>query len=98
MSAPSLSQPKRLHRMNRFEDLGPFPGGRLHGSNDQCDGRNLVHLLALRPCGRQVFRWFSRNQELVGAVDGKPIELSQSARLFPWKGRQRSKHSRKFRT
>lgn len=45
--------------MNRLEDVGPFPGGGLDGSNDQCDGRNLVHLLALRPCGRQVFRWFS---------------------------------------
>jgi hypothetical protein len=62
MSAPLLSQPKRLHRMNRLEDVGPLPGGGLHGSNDQCDGRNLVHLLALQPCGRQVFRWFSRNQ------------------------------------
>jgi hypothetical protein len=48
--------------MNRLEDVGPFPGGGLNGSNDQCDGRNLVHLLALRPCGRQVFRWFSRKQ------------------------------------
>jgi hypothetical protein len=41
---------------------------------------------------------FLATRELVGAVDGKPIELSQSARLSPWKGRQRSKHSRKFRT
>jgi hypothetical protein len=30
MSAPLLSQPKRLHQMNRLEDVGPFPGGGLN--------------------------------------------------------------------
>ena len=42
MSAPLLSQPKRLHQMNRLEDVGPFPGGGLNGSNDQCDGLMLA--------------------------------------------------------
>jgi hypothetical protein len=27
MSAPLLSQPKRLHQMNRLEDMGRFPSG-----------------------------------------------------------------------
>ena len=42
MSAPLLPQPKRLHRMNRLKDVGPFPGGGLNGSNDQCDGLMLA--------------------------------------------------------
>ncbi len=39
MSAPLLSQPERLHQMNRLEDMGRFLVG---GA-----GRNVVHLLAV---------------------------------------------------
>jgi hypothetical protein len=39
--SPIGPQPKRLHQMNRFEDVGPFPGGGLNWSNDQCDGLML---------------------------------------------------------
>ena len=53
MSASLLSQPKRLHQMNRLEDVGPFPGGGLNGSNDQCDGL----MLAIPAYAVELFRY-----------------------------------------
>jgi hypothetical protein len=53
MSAPLLSQPKRLHQMNRLEDVGPFPGGGLNGSNDQGDAL----MLAIPAYAVELFRY-----------------------------------------
>jgi hypothetical protein len=64
MSAPLLSQPKRLRQMNRLEDVGPFPGGGLNGSNDQGDGL----MLAIPAYAVELFRYRGT------AKDGRTLE------------------------
>jgi hypothetical protein len=66
MSAPLLSQPKRLRQMNRLEDVGPFPGGGLDGSNDQCDGL----MLAIPAYAVELFRYRG------AAKDGGTLEYT----------------------
>ena len=64
--SPVAPRPKRLHQMNRLEDVGPFPGGGLNGSNDQCDGL----MLAIPAYAVELFRYRG------AAKDGGTLEYT----------------------